>query len=120
VVANGDLRVPEDLSHCAAQSCCHAFMIGRAAMARPDLFAVIRGARQDVPLPLAELADIVRDYHAAMRDDGLEPGRAVARVKQWLRLAAQLDPRVEPHFHATKTAAAWPPIAAHLAGMADA
>ena len=120
VVANGDLRVPEDLSHCAAQSCCHAFMIGRAAMARPDLFAVIRGARQDRPLPLAELAEILRDYHAAMRDGGLEPGRAVARVKQWLRLAAQLDPRFEPHFHATKVAAAWPPIAAHLDGMTDA
>jgi tRNA-dihydrouridine synthase C len=120
VVANGDLRAPEDLSQCAAESCCHAFMIGRAAMARPDLFAVIRGARDGGPLPLAELAAVVLDYHAALRASGLNAARAVARVKQWLRLAAQLDPRVVPHFDAVKAASEWPPIAAHLAALVSA
>lgn len=119
VVANGDLRVPEDLSLCAAQSGCHAFMIGRAAMARPDLFAAIRGTRDPAPLALPELAAIVGDYHAAMLKDGLEPNRAVARVKQWLRLAAQLDPRAAPHFAAIKAEPAWSPIAAHLASIVD-
>ncbi|HEY8377260.1 MAG TPA: tRNA-dihydrouridine synthase family protein [Nannocystis sp.] len=117
VVANGDLRVPEDLSVCAAQSGCQAFMIGRAAMARPDLFAAIRGWRADAPLPLAELAAIVRAYHAAMLSDGLEPARAVARVKQWLRLAADIDPRVVPHFAAIKAASQFSAIAAHLDTM---
>ena len=43
MVANGDLREVRDLAACASQSQCEAFMIGRGAMARPELFAQIRG-----------------------------------------------------------------------------
>lgn len=112
VVANGDLRAVADLPACAAQSGCEAFMIGRAAMARPELFAQIRGERG--PLALAELLAIVRDYHAALRAAGLSDSRAVARVKQWLRLAAELDDRAAPHFHAVKAETEWAPIQARL------
>lgn len=116
VVANGDLRVPEDLSLCAAQSGCDAFMIGRAAMARPDIFAWARGEAPEELAP-GELAALLIAYHAAQRADGLDAGRALARVKQWLRLAAEIDARVAPHFAAVKVASAWEPVQAHLARM---
>ena len=113
VVANGDLRQPGDLDACAAQSCCEAFMIGRAAMARPELFAEGRGLRGR--LELAELLAIVAEYHDALRAAGLGEGRAVARVKQWLRLAAELDGRAAPHFAAIKAEVEWATIRARLA-----
>jgi tRNA-dihydrouridine synthase C len=114
VVANGDLRAADDLVACAARSGCHAFMIGRAAMARPDLFAELRG-EAGAPLSHSRRMALVREYHAAMRESGLEASRAVARVKQWLRLAAELDGRVAPAFAAIKAESAWAPIAARLA-----
>lgn len=113
VVANGDLRRPDDFAACAAQSCCEAFMIGRAAMARPELFAEARGLRGR--LGLAELLAIVCDYHDALRAAGLGDGRAVARVKQWLRLAAELDGRAVEHFAAIKAETDWSTIRARLA-----
>lgn len=114
VVANGDLRAADDLVACAARSGCHAFMIGRAAMAQPDLFAAVRG-EAGAPLAHSQRMELVADYHAAMRASGLEPPRAVARVKQWLRLAAELDGRVAPAFAAIKAESAWEPIRARLA-----
>lgn len=118
VVANGDLRVPGDLSVCAGVSGCTAFMIGRAAMARPDLFAWIRGEAPG-ELPPAEFGALLQEYHAAQRADGLDAGRALSRVKQWLRLGAEVDARLAPDFAAIKAASSWEPVQAHLARMGE-
>lgn len=117
VVANGDLRGLADLPACAGASCCESFMIGRAAMARPELFAALRGWRGG-PLARGEFAALVLEYHRRLCDDGAEPGRALARVKQWLRLAAELDADLGPVFDAVKVEAAWEPARAHLLRMA--
>ena len=117
VVANGDLRAPADLHRCAAESACHAFMIGRAAMAHPDLFAEVRGAVAG-RRPRPELGTLLVRYHDALLGAGVDPGRALARVKQWLRFAAEQDAEVAPLFAAVKTMSAWEPARARLAAPA--
>jgi tRNA-dihydrouridine synthase C len=87
VVANGDLFTPEDLPACAARSRCHAFMIGRGAMGAPGLFARTRGTR-GAPVEAPALAELLITYHARLVAAGMVERRALARVKQWLRMAA--------------------------------
>ena len=106
VIANGDLVTPADVARCADESACGAFMIGRGSMVDPHVFAALRGWREG-QATLAELAELWDDYHARMLAAGLSPGRALCRVKQWLRFGG--DRRVDLHhlFAAVKTAATW-------------
>ncbi|MCA9718956.1 MAG: tRNA-dihydrouridine synthase family protein [Myxococcales bacterium] len=113
VIANGDLFAPEDLARCAASSRCHAFMIGRGAMGSPGLFARARGWRQG-PMPLPELAALLREYQARMRASGLPEARALCRVKQWLRMAAATRPDIVWLFNHIKVMRDWAPAAVAL------
>ena len=113
VVANGDLRGEADLAACAAQSHCEAFMIGRGAMARPDLFAQLREPTTE-RMSRAALAELLIRYHAQLLASGVLEGRALARVKQWLRMGADMDATLEPLFTAVKVLPAWEPARARL------
>ncbi|MBK7825362.1 tRNA-dihydrouridine synthase family protein [Nannocystis sp.] len=113
VVANGDLRELGDLAACAAQSECEAFMIGRGAMARPELFAQIRG-QVDERMSEAALAELLIRYHAMLLASGVVASRALARVKQWLRMAADMDAGLAPLFDAIKVLPAWELVAPAL------
>jgi len=101
VVANGDLCTPEDFERCAEVTGCHAFMIGRGAMARPALFRRIRGM-QDPDLDLPWLLARVMDYGARLRERGVTEGAALGRTKQWLRFAAPAFPVIEALFDRVK------------------
>jgi tRNA-dihydrouridine synthase C len=107
VVANGDLRTVADVPACAGESQCEGFMIGRAAMARPGLFAQVRGWSHGTSR--ARLGELVVRYHEMLVADGVPPGRALARVKQWLRMAAAVDAALAPLFDAVKGLPAWEP-----------
>jgi tRNA-dihydrouridine synthase C len=87
VVANGDLTEPEALLRCAEISGCSAFMIGRGAMARPDLFAAVRGWRA-APLSREQMRELLLSYVAQMLIDGAEAHAVLGRLKQWLRMGA--------------------------------
>jgi tRNA-dihydrouridine synthase C len=87
VVANGDLNDVDALQRCAEISGCSAFMIGRGAMARPDLFAAARGWRR-APLERDEMRALLLRYVAQMLADGVSEHAVLGRLKQWLRMGA--------------------------------
>jgi tRNA-dihydrouridine synthase C len=87
VVANGDLVDVEALLRCAEISGCSAFMIGRGAMGRPELFAGARGWRT-APLSRDEMRALLRSYVAQMLVDGSSAHAVLGRLKQWLRMGA--------------------------------
>lgn len=101
VVANGDLFGLEALNRCHAVSGCAAFMIGRGAMGRPELFAEARGARVG-PLPQIELLALLHAYVAQLRADDMSEHSTLGRLKQWLRMGAMLREDVEQWFQAVK------------------
>ncbi|MEZ4381115.1 MAG: tRNA-dihydrouridine synthase family protein [Nannocystaceae bacterium] len=115
IVANGDLYEVEDLTACAAISGCEAFMIGRGSMATPDLFARARGWRER-GLVLSEFVDLWRDYYGRLLASGATEGRALCRVKQWLRFAAERSPVIAALFADIKRTQSWAEADARLAG----
>ncbi len=89
VVANGDLFSVDALRACHEVSGCEAFMIGRGAMGRPELFAQARGSRAE-PLTSAQMTALLHRYVAQLLDDGANERNALGRLKQWLRMGAML------------------------------
>ena len=94
VVANGDIRTPADFRRCRDETGCRHFMLGRGALADPRL---ARRAAADLGLiPADPNPDGPIDWRAELKRlidwtpgfDALSPGRAVLRLKQWLRMAA--------------------------------
>jgi tRNA-dihydrouridine synthase C len=87
VVANGDLDRVEALRRCAEISGCAAFMIGRGAMGRPELFAEARGWREG-PLAPEAIRALLRTYAERLLADGASERATLGRLKQWLRMGA--------------------------------
>ncbi|MEM9460188.1 MAG: tRNA-dihydrouridine synthase family protein [Myxococcota bacterium] len=101
VVANGDLTTVDDLHRCAAQSGCHAFMIGRGSMGRPWLFRQARGHIEPDFEPVRFRA-LLREYVVRLLAGGAPERAALGRLKQWLRLGAPAFARVDAMFQAIK------------------
>lgn len=101
VVANGDLASSDSLLACAAQSGAEAFMIGRAALARPFVFRELRGEAQQ-PGYMAAYARVLLRYAQIMRDGGYTSEGSLRRLKQWLSLARTFGPEVGPLFERIK------------------
>lgn len=96
VVANGDLFTVEAIEACRRVSGCEHFMVGRGAMARPDLFVQARGGHTE-DLAMQQLLRIVDDYIERMEADGRSERHALGRAKMWLRMAALIrDDMREP------------------------
>jgi tRNA-dihydrouridine synthase C len=103
VVANGDINTPGDLQRCAAQSGCHAFMIGRGSMGRPWLFRRMRGEHEgEADFDPARYRALLRDYTARLRAAGATEHAALGKLKQWLRLGAPAFAEVDALFQAIK------------------
>lgn len=101
VVANGDLYTADDLQRCAAQSGCHAFMIGRGSMGRPWLFRQARG-HAEPEFEASRYRALLREYAARLVEAGAPERAALGRVKQWLRLGAPAFAEVDALFQAIK------------------
>jgi tRNA-dihydrouridine synthase C len=101
VVANGDLTTAGELQRCAAQSGCHAFMIGRGSMGRPWLFRQVRG-HADPDLDPLRYRALLRDYAARLLAAGTPERATLGRLKQWLRLGAPAFAEVDALFQAVK------------------
>ena len=101
VVANGDLETPDDLLACGRANGCHAFMIGRGAMARPRVFRRIRGIEEpDLDLPW--LVALLHDYARRLESAGATERAVVGRLKQWLRFGAPAFAELDDLFTQTK------------------
>ena len=101
VVANGDLFGLEALNRCHTESGCQAFMIGRGAMGRPEMFAEARTWR-DTPLTGPQLATLLQEYIDQLRQDDMCEHSTLGRLKQWLRMAAMLREDAQQWFQAIK------------------
>jgi tRNA-dihydrouridine synthase C len=101
VVANGDLRSPDDVARCREITGCERFMIGRGAIERPELFRVIRGI--DGWWTSGERIAVLDAYvlRARARGGWTEHG-VLGRVKQWARALAQGDAAIAPLFERVK------------------
>jgi len=103
VVANGDINTVGDLQRCAAQSGCHAFMIGRGSMGRPWLFRQVRGLEPEAAdLDLGRYRVILCEYAARLVAAGASEHGALGRLKQWLRLGAPAFSEIDALFQAVK------------------
>ena len=93
VVANGDLVSLDAVAQCQRESGCTRFMLGRGALATPELFLQLRGAC-DGPWPAHARLALIDRYIEACLSRG--PGRerlALNRAKQWLRAMSGADAR---------------------------
>jgi tRNA-dihydrouridine synthase C len=101
VVANGDLTSPEDLARCARAAGAERFMLGRGAIARPELFRVARG--WEGWWPPARRAGVLERFAAQAlarapdRADGI-----LSRLKMWCRAMAAREPALQTLFEAIK------------------
>ncbi|KIG16967.1 tRNA-dihydrouridine synthase C [Enhygromyxa salina] len=102
VVANGDLFSLDALRECGQVSGCSAFMIGRGAMGRPELFVQARGCFERASLSRADMQQLLLRYVAQLLADGAGAHATLGRLKQWLRMGGLLRADMAQWFDAIK------------------
>jgi tRNA-dihydrouridine synthase C len=104
VVANGDLFDPDALRRCAEVTGCRAFMLGRGAFRRPNLFRWLRGLDRG-PWPVASsMGLLLRFIDGVTTDPRYRDGPRVAlgRLKGWLRALSEAEPNFTTCFDRVK------------------
>lgn len=100
VVANGDVLSPDSAQRCQRETTCDALMIGRGAMAHPNLFCQIRyGA---APYSATQFAQFLMRYLDAMAAAGVPDHRTLGRIKNWVCLGSKVCADVAPYFERIK------------------
>ncbi len=100
VVANGDINSVADYCRCLEESGCEDVMVGRGAVARPDLARQIRHhqrAEPCQPMPWAEVAGRVVTLAVQMGQE-IEEKLVLGRVKQWLVMLKRVYPQAQRCF----------------------
>jgi tRNA-dihydrouridine synthase C len=101
VIANGDIRSPEDLQRCRALSGCTRFLIGRGAIERPELFRVLSGMQRGFWHPAQRLAFVARCVQK--RAEAGEPApNSLGRLKGWCQAMGRVDPGLRQAFESIK------------------
>lgn len=106
VVANGDIFDPDALVRCREVTGATAFMLGRGAFRRPNLFRWMRGLDPE-PWPVERCAAFLFEFVALMRTRPLkrDPDRVIlARLKQWSNAMREAYPEMRPVFDRLKRA----------------
>ncbi|MBL4671210.1 MAG: tRNA-dihydrouridine synthase [Arenicella sp.] len=103
VIINGEIWSADDAINALEQSGCQDLMLGRGAMAFPDLAADIQsrvasGVYQ--VMPWQEVLTLVLDY--LRRSENKHPMFVSNRAKQWLVFLRMHYPEATPIFHAIK------------------
>ena len=105
VVANGEIWTLDDWRQCADVSGCEHFMLGRGAIARPDLprqiAAEMLGESYEL-MPWESALAIVTEYFTTSLPVVAKPQFAVSRLKQWLRQLPRHYPEAEALFSAVR------------------
>jgi tRNA-dihydrouridine synthase C len=93
IVANGDIWTIDDFHLCQEQTGCTHFMIGRSALANPQLphqIAQSLGIKPTGHLPETEWPKLLRElHHYAEIYQGTTSSRSLNRLKQWLAIASR-------------------------------
>lgn len=106
VIANGDIFDPDALARCAETTGCTAFMLGRGAFRRPNLFRWLTGL-DERPWTVDRCVQLVRRFSRIMQASPRfrDPERAaLARLKQWLNAMREAYPEMRPIFDKVKRA----------------
>ena len=82
VVANGEIWSVEDALACRSESGCEYLMLGRGALARPDLARLIKDESLS-PLPWSVMKEEYIRYYRLIEESGPSV-RVAGRLKQWL------------------------------------
>jgi len=105
LVANGDIRSAADYVECRRISGCEDAMLGRGAVARPDLARAIRAGAAGAghtPLPWSGVAGLLQRLQAHMVRQ-TPPEKVVPRLKQWLAMLAHAYPEAHALFGTART-----------------
>ena len=92
IIANGEIWDRDDALRCQHESACDDLMLGRGALAMPNLAQVIRGEQQK--MSWHEVIDLLVKYSGYERF-GLKAKYYPNRIKQWLRYIAMQYPQAE-------------------------
>ncbi|RJG42230.1 tRNA dihydrouridine(16) synthase DusC [Motilimonas pumila] len=95
VVANGEIWHAEDAKLCLLQSGCDDLMIGRGALAMPNLCDVIKHQAQ--PMPWGEVLALLLKY-SGLECAGDKHKYFGNRIKQWLKYVVKSYPQAEVLF----------------------
>jgi tRNA-dihydrouridine synthase C len=121
VVANGDIFTLDDFDRCREITGCEHFMIGRGALVNPRLPRQIArrlGIDRPTNLPL-DWRSLFSRLVALMGRDLDDPhGLGLMRLKQWMKLAANLGDF--PFFHELKTTTTTAECLSRLDGLLSA
>lgn len=97
VIANGDINSIEDYKKCITVSGCEHIMIGRGAVARPDLARQIHAYQNNenfIAMEWVEVLTLLIGMSEAMTKD-VKTRYIVSRTKQWLAMLKKVYPEAE-------------------------
>lgn len=89
MTGNGEIWDEADYAKCRDISGCDSFMIGRGAIAAPDLANRIKAFENGTPKPKECWADVLLmllSYCDLMDEDGASENHQAGRIKQWMAL----------------------------------
>ena len=96
VIANGDIFNLDDAKRCIELSGCDRLMIGRGALAMPNLGQVIKG--NEAPYSWAMILDLMLEY-MNVQTFGDKEKYLPNRIKQWLMFMRVQQPQAEDFLH---------------------
>lgn len=98
--ANGEIWSKEDALACQAITGCSSLMIGRGALAMPNLAAVIKGLQ--APMTYPQLLSLLTDY-STFEIEGDKGKYYPNRMKQWLTYLRRQYPQANQLFAQIRT-----------------
>jgi hypothetical protein len=90
-------------------------MIGRGALARPELFRLLAGIEASWWHPWRRL-ELLQTYGMLCASKNIPPGSVVGRVKGWWRYMAEADEDIGRAFTIAKRESTWPGLIDSLRG----
>ncbi|AWL11693.1 tRNA-dihydrouridine(16) synthase [Saliniradius amylolyticus] len=112
VIANGEIWQRQDALNCIAQSGCGDIMLGRGALAMPNLGQVVRG--HQTPMSWPEVKELLASY-SGYEIYGDKGKYYPNRVKQWLGYLKLQYPEAEALFKTIRVLKTAEDILPHLA-----
>ena len=101
IIANGEIWSAADAARCRSESACPDIMIGRGALALPNLAAVIQ--QQAAPMAWSAVLAMLIDYAAIAPDDDEDGRYFPARLKQWFSYLKLAYPQAGELFSRLRT-----------------
>ncbi|MCY7295199.1 tRNA dihydrouridine(16) synthase DusC [Alteromonas sp. a30] len=100
IIANGEIWDKEDALRCQQESQCTDLMLGRGALAMPNLAQVVKG--QQTKMPWQEVIDLLVKY-SGYELYGSKGKYYPNRIKQWLRYIILQYPQADALYREVRT-----------------